>query len=63
MMQLRSQVALHSQMSSHKRHQSLQAIEVGCDNSKIHLNFFDKHWTMDTKTQVKDNRTFVANQN
>jgi hypothetical protein len=37
MMQLRSQVALQSQMSFHKKHQSLQTIKVGCDSSRIHL--------------------------
>jgi hypothetical protein len=41
----------------------LQATKVGCDSSRIHLQKIDKHWTMDTKTQVKDSPTFVANQN
>jgi hypothetical protein len=62
-LRLRSQVALHSQMSSHKRHKNLQATKVGCDSSRIHLQKIDKHWTMDTKTQVKGSPSFVANQN
>jgi hypothetical protein len=36
-LQLRGQVALLSQMSSHKRHKNLQATIVGCDNNRIHL--------------------------
>ncbi len=58
-MQLRNQVALQSQMSFHKRHQSLQAIKVGCDSNRIHLQkqLTGNHWALDTKTQGKDSPT------
>jgi len=46
-------------MSFHKRHQSLQAIKVGCDSNRIHLQkqLTGNHWALDTKTQGKDSPT------